>query len=111
MNWKYKNITIEITVDGKFQFNCYGSLEKCASLDEAKLEIDELTARYYKVDFGFVDALLEKLNDREKDFVKQLFYETYASYESGGYYGGLTSNFLFDINLRQVGEDLGIITD
>lgn len=111
MNWTYKNVCIEIQSDGRFYFTFDGKTEHYRSLDYAKQRIDDLTSFYYKIDDQFVKSLLKKLNSREQDFVKQLFYEIYNLSEYPGYSGGLSTNFLFDIDFHNVGKKLGIIND
>ena len=111
MDWIYKNIRIEVQSDGRFYFTFNNKTYSSRSLEQANEQIDQLTAFYYKVDSQFVESILDKLNSREQDFVKQLFYETYNSSENAGYSGGLSTNFLFCIDLYNVGKKLGIIND
>ena len=75
MEWKYKNITITIGSDGIFYFT-YKGKENCAdTLIDAKRKIDTLTEDYYNFTVVDVNRMLNKLDDREKDFVNSLIEE------------------------------------
>lgn len=73
MKWEYKNHTIEVNGDGFFAFKTADGLyHSCATLREAKELIDKLMAEYYNMTQEQYKKLLDKLTDREKDFVKSM---------------------------------------
>lgn len=75
MEWIYKKIKIEISSDGRFQFNFKGTSFYTNSLNEAKSLIDKGTSSYYTFTQEDMDKLLSKLDNREKELVKSLYQE------------------------------------
>jgi hypothetical protein len=76
MKWEYKNHTIEVNNDGLFAFKTADGLyHSCATLREAKELIDKLMAGYYNMTQEQYKKLLDKLTDREKDFVTSMVIE------------------------------------
>ena len=73
MKWEYKNHTIEVNDNGFFAFKTADGLYRsCDSLSKAKKLIDELMAEYYNMTQEQYKKLLDKLTDKEKDFVKSM---------------------------------------
>jgi hypothetical protein len=79
MKWEYKNHTIEVNGNGIFTFNTAdGSYHSCDTLREAKKLIDKLMAEYYNMTQEQYKQLLDKLTDREKDFVNSMVDELHG---------------------------------
>jgi len=73
MKWEYKKHTIEVNDDGFFAFKTADGLyHSCDTLREAKELIDKLMAEYYNMTQEQYKMLLNKLTDKEKDFVKSM---------------------------------------
>lgn len=78
MGWEYKKIKILFDEEnGLFTFfnQEKKTIERSESLKEAKRRIDEIQKGYYNFTFEDIKALLNKLDDREKDFVIDLIEE------------------------------------
>lgn len=73
MKWEYKKHTIEVNEDGFFTFTTIdGTHCSHATLCEAKQSIDTYTKMYYNMTQEQYKGLLDKLTDKEKDFVKSM---------------------------------------
>ena len=65
--------------DGLFTFKTADGLyHDCASLSEAKKLIDELMSEYYNMTQEQYKQLLDKLTDREKDFINSMVTELHC---------------------------------
>lgn len=75
MEWKYKNVTIEVDYDGTFIFTYNGYCYSESTLSFAKNKIDELTKKYYVFTEEDKKRMFKKLNERERDFVSKMIDE------------------------------------
>lgn len=73
MKWEYKNHTIEVDEEGFFAFTTIDGIHcSYATLCEAKQSIDIYMKMYYNMTQEQYKKLLDKLTDKEKDFVKSM---------------------------------------
>ncbi len=73
MKWEYKKHTIEVNDDGLFAFTTIDGIHCTrATLCEAKQAIDINMKMYYNMTQEQYKMLLNKLTDKEKDFVKSM---------------------------------------
>lgn len=70
--FNYRGVDVIVTQEGLFFFRFDGFQYERSSYEEAKKAIDELFDRYYGISGAFVDNLLAKLNDREREFIGNL---------------------------------------
>lgn len=76
MKWEYKKHTIEVNEDGFFTFKTAdGTHCSRATLCEARQSIDIDMDLYYNMTQEQYKKLLNKLTDREKDFVESMVEE------------------------------------
>lgn len=97
MDFTYKKIVISVNSDGMFEFTYNGKKHSCESLRDSKELIDYLVSSYYQFTKSDLNKLLEKLDNREQDFVKSLITE--LNYHSDNAYCELsiTDAFLFTL--------------
>ena len=75
MKFHYKKIEIEVDENGMFVFK-YGFKEyRHDTLFDAKRQIDQLSSEFYKFTVKDYNALLSKLDVREKKFVSDMVEE------------------------------------
>lgn len=75
MEWNYKNVIIEVDVNGKFLFSFNGKCYSESTLSFAKDRVDELTKNYYTFTEEDKKRMFKKLNDRERDLVSRMMDE------------------------------------
>lgn len=73
----YRGIDIVVNQEGLFFFKFDGFRYEFQSLKEAQKKIDKLVEKYFTVNVEFCDSVLEKLDGKERQFVKNLIEETY----------------------------------
>ena len=82
MNWKYKNIEISTDGEGKFVFIFNKKSYYSNSLYEAEEKIDSLTKSYYTITENDIKSILEKLDEREGEFVSYMIDELHHHIDS-----------------------------
>lgn len=104
MAWEHKKVTICLEEEtGLFAFfnQEKKEVEKVESLKEAKRRIDEIQKGYYNFTFDDIKALLNKLDDREKDFVLDLI-EELELHDENCYCGmGIHNTLHFNFNFTE----------
>lgn len=84
MKWEYKKHTIEVDEDGFFAFTTIDGIHcSRATLCEAKQSIDINMKMYYNMTQEQYKKLLDKLTDKEKDFVTSMVKELRKLNECG----------------------------
>ena len=101
--WTYKGIEIEVDVDGHFQYwfkdKCYREED---TLEGAKRSIDKVTKSYYTITKQDVVSLLNKLNDKEKHFIKSVLEELDDHYKSAYCQVDSDSPFQYDFKIEEL---------
>lgn len=93
MNWIRKGIEITINENGMFEYSIDGKKYNSPSLSQAEEKIDEITKEYYNFTSTDLEHLLEKLNNREKEFVNAIIDELEAHYDSSYCQLGVNMDF------------------
>lgn len=75
MDWNYRGVLIKITTEGMFTFACRGRIYSLPTLDSAKGKIDECLQDNSYFSPRDIRNLMDKLDDREKQFVAELIFE------------------------------------
>lgn len=101
--WTYKGIEIEVNVDGYFQ---YWFKDKCYreenTLEGAKRSIDNITKSYYTITKQDITSLLNKLNDKEKHFIKSVLEELDDHYKSAYCQVDSDSSFQYNFKIEEL---------
>ena len=96
--WTYKGIEIEVDVDGHFQYCFKNKYYWEDTLEGAKRSIDKVTKSYYTITKQDITSLLNKLNDKEKHFIKSILEELDDHYKSA--YCQVYSDSPFQYNFK-----------
>ena len=98
MDFTYKKIVISVNEKtGKFEFMHNGDKHSCESLRDSKELIDYLLSSYYQFTKSDLNRLLDKLDNREQDFVKSLITELNCHSFNAYCELGITDSFLFTL--------------
>ena len=97
MDFTYKKIVISVNSDGMFEFTYNGEKHSCESLRDSKELIDYLVSSYYQFTKSDLNKLLEKLDNREQDFVKSLITELNCHSDNAYCELSITDAFLFTL--------------
>ena len=97
MDFTYKKIVISVNSNGMFEFTYNGESHSCESLRDSKELIDYLVSSYYQFTKSDLNKLLEKLDNREQDFVKSLITELNCHSDNAYCELSITDAFLFTL--------------
>ena len=97
MDFTYKKNIISVNSNGMFEFTYNNKKHYCESLRDSKELIDSLVRSYYQFNNDDLFKLLDKLDEREQDFVKSLIEEIERHSDNAYCELGITDAFLFTL--------------